>query len=596
MEENNNSIPEMDLKKYDDKKPIVPQTTTEQQKELDKTKKELEKLKNHIIKKYPFTQSLSILPPQSIPAFVDEGEVPKETEKYIQLYMIVPEDEYKNIPKITKDLIPQLEKLKQKVWLQIKTPVDVWDVCLDSKFELSSAIFLSFPLHDTGFLSSLRLAEIHKSLVLQKFEKYVVSYVVAGSLVRGDTTKESDVDVFLVINDTDVKRMPRLELKERLRSMIHQMIPEAAAMAGVKKNLLNVQPYLLTDFWESVKDAHPVMFTFIRDGIPIHDKGTFMPWKALLKMGKLKPSPEAIDMFMSMGDKTVERAKRMLLDIVIHEIYWGIVSPSQALMMLNGLPPPSPKHLVQEFKKAFYDKEKMIEKKYIDILDRVVSTYKGYEHEKVKEIKGEEVDKFIRDVESYLKRLKDLREQIEKNAQEKTIEDTYKETFNLVKAVLGKVSQTNIVSEFEKKMVKTGKFAVQHQKILENIISARKDFKKGKLNSRKVDRARKDATILINALIEYSQRCELAVLERGRIVIEYKEEGKPSVAELMIFEGGAFLFMKNKIKKLTTKIEDSTMEEVSKTLEGQKKNKKFKISPKVFELLESQLGSYELLL
>ena len=35
--------------------------------------------------------------------------------------------------------------------------------------------------------------------------------------------------------------------------------------------------------------------------------------KLLLKMGKLKPSPESIDMFMSMGDKTVERVKRTLL-------------------------------------------------------------------------------------------------------------------------------------------------------------------------------------------------------------------------------------------------------------------------------------------
>ena len=137
-----------------------------------------------------------------------------------------------------------------------------------------------------------------------------------------------------------LKRMPRLELKERLRSMIvGQYASEAIALAGVKKNILNVQVYLLTDFWESVKDAHPVIFTFIRDGVPLYDKGTFLPWKALLKMGKLKPSPEAIDMFMSMGDKTVKRAKATLLDILVHDIYWGVMTPSQALLMLYGLPP-----------------------------------------------------------------------------------------------------------------------------------------------------------------------------------------------------------------------------------------------------------------
>jgi len=73
--------------------------------------------------------------------------------------------------------------------------------------------------------------------------------------------KTSDVDVFIVINDTDVKRMPRLELKERLRGIIYQYVAEAASLAGVK-NKLEPQIYLLTDFWESVKDAHPVIFTF----------------------------------------------------------------------------------------------------------------------------------------------------------------------------------------------------------------------------------------------------------------------------------------------------------------------------------------------
>ena len=109
----------------------------------------------------------------------------------------------------------------------------------------------------------------------------------------------------MIINDTDVKRMPRLELKERLRGIIHQQMAEAASLAGVK-NTLHIQTYLLTDFWESVKDASPVIFTFIRDGIPIYDRGTFMPWKTLLRMGKLKPSPESIDMFMKTADKTKE--------------------------------------------------------------------------------------------------------------------------------------------------------------------------------------------------------------------------------------------------------------------------------------------------
>ena len=502
-------IPEMNLdNKYSNRKDFLPENPDKVKKEMEKTKKELERIKSYILKKYPFTQMLSILPPMAIKNFIEEEEVPKETEKYIHMYMVIPEENFKELPKIKEDIVKQIDEMKQKIWLQIKTPVDLWETCLDSKFDLVGAVAMSFPLHDTGILGALRVAEIHKSLVLQKFEKYVVSYVIAGSLVRGEAIPTSDVDVFIIINDTDVKRMPRLELKERLRSIIYQYVAEASAIAGVK-NKLSPQVYLLTDFWESVKDAHPVIFTFIRDGIPIYDRGTFMPWKALLRMGKLKPSPEAIDMFMSMGDKTVKRVKAALLDVVVNEIFWGVTTPSQALLMLYGSPPPTPKHVASEMKKIFVDKEKILEKKYITILERVIEIYKDYEHEKIKEISGEEVDKLVKDTEDYLKRLKELREQIEKRSLEKTIEEIYKDVFALLKAMFGNKSQDALIEEFENQLVKKAKFSPQHLRILKDIVHARAEFKKGKSDVHKVDQARKNASIFINDIIEYNQRCDI---------------------------------------------------------------------------------------
>jgi predicted nucleotidyltransferase len=590
------NIPGMDIDtKYSNKKPILPENTEKIQKELEKTKKELEKLKVFIVKKYPFTQAIGILPPQTVPLFVKEEEVPKETEKYVQIYVVVPEDNFKEIPKIKSEIIKQAGGLKQKIWLQVKTPVDIWEASLDSKFDIVESIAMSFPLYDKGILGALRVAQIHKSLVLQKFDKYVVSYVIGGSLVRGEAVKASDIDVFVIINDTDVKRMPRLELLERLRSMIYQYVTEATALARVK-NKLEPQIYLLTDFWQSVKDAHPVMFTFIRDGIPLYDKGTFMPWKALLKMGKLKPSPEAIDMFMSMGDKTSKIVKRTLLDLVIRDVYWGVTTPTQALFMLQGLPPPVPKHLVSETKKIFVDKEKMLEKKYVNILEKIVGIYKDYEHEKIKEIKGAVVDTLVKDMEDYLKRLKELRKQIEKRTQEKTIEQLHKDVFNLLEAILGKKAQATMISEFEKEMVKKGKFTQQHMRILRDLVNARTEFKKGKSSSHKIEEARKSATILINDLIDYSQRKDMVSLEKGRMRLRYKKAGKNMVAELLHCDGNSFLFTEGKIKKLTDKIEDSNMEEVSDCMEQQKTKRDLEVDPKVFDLVKRELGEFEIVL
>ena len=583
-------------KKYSEKNPVLPEGTDKIQKEMEKTKKELEKLKASVIKKYPFTQALSILPPQSIKFFIEEEEVPKETEKYLQLYMVVPEEKFKEISKIKAEIVkminPIQEKLKEKVWLQIKTPVDIWEICFDSKFELISAVALSIPIYDKGILAGLRVAEIHKSMVLQKFEKYVVSYVLGGSFVRGYTMKTSDVDVFVIINDTDVKRMPRLELKERLRGIIYEYISKASALAGVKSNMLNVQIYLLTDFWESVKDAHPVIFTFIRDGVPIYDRHTFMPWKALLKMGKLKPSPEAIDMFMSMGDNAVKRVKRTFLDILLQDIYWSVITPSQALLMLYGLPPPNTKETFKEMKRIFVEKEKMLEPRFIKILEEItIKYYKGYEHEKIKEVSGTELDRLLKGTEDYLKRLKELREQIEKRSQDKIVDQIYKDVFDLLKVITGKTTQEAIVDEFEKNFVKKGKFNSQHLRILNEIVEVKAEVKKAKLSIHKSDDARKNSSILIRDLMEYTQRMELTMFERGRMLLKY---GKGEIAELVNAADRSFLVQGNIIKEIGDKVAVSNMEALSKALQDQKDKKNISINPKVFDLLRKELGEFEI--
>ncbi len=580
---------------YQQKK-IPGEIPEEKRKEMEKTRKELEELKKKILKKYPFTVSLGIIPPQDCEKIEEEEKVPEEEakKKPIHIMMLIPEEKFKELNKIKLELIRETKDMKPKIWLHIKTPVDIWNYCLDGKYDIARAIALSFPLYDKGFLGSLRVAEIHKELVLKKFERYVVSYVIAGSLVRGDATKTSDIDVYCIIDDTDVKRMPRLELKERLRSIIYSYIMEASELAGVK-NKLNVQIYILTDFWESVKDAHPVIFTFIRDGIPLYDKGTFMPWKLLLKMGKLKPSPEAIDMFMSMGDKMSKRVKNTLIDLVIGDIYWGVITPSQALLMLYGLPPPTPKETPNVFLETFVKKEKLLEKKYADILERIIKVYKDFEHEKIKEIKGGEVDRFLKDAENYLKRLKELREQIEKKAGERTVQEIYDEVFNMLKEIFGKKSEVGMIQAFEQQFIKKGNLPSNYLKILRDIVKAKKSLRKGKLSRNEIEKVRKNASLLIGNLIEYNQRADLISVQKGRLKLKTKDK----TYELLVTDKSAFLMDKGTVSRIDIgkgKIVKSSVEEMTSALNQQSKKTEVKIDEKLFEILKKKIGKFEVVL
>ncbi len=585
VEPNSSSIPGMDLK-YSKSKII--KNPQDEKKKFEKTKKEIEKLKNFVLKKFKYILAVGILPPQSIPKFIEEEEAPEESKEFVHIEIIIPEDKSKEIFKIKQEIIKEIQKSKEKVWVHVLTPSEIWEIAMDQKFELSGAIAMSYPLYDKGILGALRVSEIHKSLVLQKFEKYVVSYVIGGSLVRGDAIKTSDVDVFVIINDTDVKRMPRRELLERLRGIIYQYVAEATQIAGVK-NRLEPQIYLLTDFWDAVKDAHPVMFTFIRDGVPLYDRGTFMPWKSLLRMGKLKPSPEAIDMFMSMGDGVIQRSKKTLLSDVFTNIFWGVTTPAQAILMLGGFPPPTSKELVGVFKKAFLN-TKMIEKKYVDFLEKVVKTWKNYEHEKIKEISGKEIDVLLVETENYLKRLKELRKEIEAKFQEKTIERIYGDVMGLMKTILKSKSQEKIIEEFEKSYVKKGKFTNQHSRILKEVIKSKKEFKKKKSDSHKIDRIRKDAEILIKDLIEFIQRKEMIPINKGKMTLKFKNK----IIELINADGKTFLFEENTIKKITDKIENSNSEELEKAVAKQKEKKDIEINSKVFDILKKKYGTFEI--
>jgi predicted nucleotidyltransferase len=566
-------------------------TPEEIQEEFEALKKKLDGLKKNILDKYKFTRFLSILPGASLPEVAEDENMPIDLEKSNPklLFMCIPEEQYKNIPKIKPEIMKMIKETKENIWLMIKTEVDLWNYGLDSKFNLLDSVSASFPLHDNGFLGNLRLANIHKSLVLRKFEKYVATYAIGGSLVRGTATKTSDVDTFVIIDDTDVKRIPRLELLEKLRGIIYDYIKEANALSGVK-NVLNVQVYLLTDFWMSVKDAHPVMFTFIRDGVPMYDRGTFIPWKLLLKMGKIKPSPEAVDNFMKSGDQNENLVKRRLMDAMI-DIYWGIVTPTQALMMLSGNAPPEPKIIVQEVKKVLVEKEKVMTIKDLKFLEKIVGMYKDYEHGKLKEVSGKEVDELKSGSDSFVKSMKEVRKKLEARMQVHVIENNYDETFDLLKKIFGNKSREKLIVDVEKELVLKGKLQKKMLAVLKDLIKAKTQDKK--LSPSEMQKLIGEVSELNRELLDYSQRKELAVLEKGTLLIK---NGKVN-AEVITSDSGVFVITGGVVQKISgKKLEKSSREELEKALKETKDRLKPKIDSKVFEVLKKEFGEFEVFL
>jgi len=527
----------------------------ELQAKLNAIRGKLEQFQNSIVEKFDkYIVGIALLPPPRPPAAnlppdvkaKEQQRYEKDKDKHHTLVLIDDTEpskmsKYELRDKLLAIMDKEAQAIDKDIIPQVLLLSEVWQNCYDQKYDILQLISMSAPIYDTGMLGAIRIAEIHKTMVLKKFEKYIVAYVLAGSLVQGRATPQSDIDVFVVIDDTDVKKMTRTELRDKLRAIIIGMGAEAGEITGIR-NKINIQIYILTDFWDSIRESNPVIFTFLRDGVPFYDRGIFMPWKQLLKMGKIKPSTEAIDIFMSSGEQTLNRVNLKLRDIGTEDFFWGIHTPTQAALMLYGVPPPAPKETAGLIRDLFVKKEKLLEEEYVKILENVIKVRKDIEHGDKKEVSGKEIDKMLADCQKYMKRLKRLFTQIEKVKEEENMIQVYDTMQTVLRDVLkmegvDKVKESNLIEAFNDELIATGKVPAKYLRTLQDLVKAKDDYDKGKLTKTEITKVRKESNELIRHLIDYIQRSRARDLDRAQIRIKYGNK----FAEITVLGTEAFV-------------------------------------------------------
>jgi len=591
------------------------------QDKLQAIKTKLEKFQKRILEKFdkyivgialmppPKPEELQQLQPQEQAQQPQPKPEPKPEDKdKIHVLVLVDDSDSRTMSKL--ELRDKLTTIISSVATEIDPNItpqtlilsELWQNCFDSKYELLQLIALSAPVYDIGMLQAIKIAEVHKTMVLKKFEKYIVSYVLAGSLVQGKATPTSDIDVWIVIDDTDVKKMTRVELKDKLRAIIIGMGIEAGELTGIK-NKINIQVYILTDFWDSLRETNPVIFTLLRDGVPFFDRGIFMPWKHLLKMGKIKPSAEAIDMFMGSGEQMLRRVQLKLNEIGMEDVYYAILTPSQAALMLYGVAPPSPKETGALMREIFVQKEKLLESKFVDILERNVEIRKAIEHGEKKELTGKEIDVLLSDGDKYLKRIKRLFTQIEKIREEHEMLDIYDTMVTVIRDALKlegveKVKDNEVLHLVEDKLVSEGKLPSKFLRTLQEIMKAKKDYDDKKLSKVEIEKLHRESAPLLRFLVEYMQRKRGRDLERMKIRVRHGSK----IGEVILLGNEAYIIydIDNEEKELSkakikedgslSPAEKSSLEELEKAIAKIEVPPKAAIKEPIFEDLKKIFG------
>ena len=593
--------PEENIYEYQDKFQINP----ELQKKFEQIKSKIDKLKQEIIKKHKEVVGIALMPnisPLRFSSYMDAGikkdeKLEEEDKDKINLLVLVDDQEKKEMfelkHKITKSVQDIAKGIDNNFLVKVKLIFELKEDCFDGRYEFLQLISLSAIFYDPNeFLAGLKVSEIHKNMVIKKFDKYIFSYIAAGSLFRGDK-KSFDIDVYIIVDDTDVKRMSRFELKERLRGIILSYGTEAARIAGVKKQF-HVQTYILTDFWEAVKDAHPVMFTFIRDGVPLYDRGMFMPWKLLLNMGKIKPTPEAIDMQMDVGEKLLSRTRFKLLSVVGEDLYWAILNPSQAVLMLYGVNPPTPKETIELMKEIFVKKLKLCTLNDIKTLEDVRAFYKGIEHGKVKEVSGKEIDDLLNRSKNYLKVINKIFSTLQKTKDKERMDELHDMVMNLIRDLLNYYDIKGDLDKGFKSLVNKNEIQKSYYDAYKSI----KEAKSKKLSKAENDKVGRDTRSFIKHMSEFLQRKMGIKLDKIKIRVKHGEKA----GEVYVFDDIVYIIddvnAKDKsVKKVKLSdngefgdIKKSSMKEFEADSNKFKVPKSIFVKEKLFEELKKIFG------
>jgi uncharacterized protein (UPF0332 family) len=279
------------------------------------------------------------------------------------------------------------------------------------------------------------------------------------------------------------------------------------------------------------------------------------------------------------------------------------VTPTQAAIMLYGLPPPTPKETPEVLRDVFVKKEGMLEEEYVQIIERVLKIRKDIEHGDKKTATGKEVDSLLEDSKKYLKRMNELFKQIEKLKEEEGIKHNYEGIVTIVRDILKlegieKVSDADIIKIFESEVIHKGLIPEKYLRILKDVIKAKKEYDSRKLNKTEIYQVNKDARELIKFLVEYIQRKRGRELEKIKIRVKHGNR----FGEVILLGKMAYIIHdidneEKEISKATitpdgklVDIKESSLEELEKAIANTDIVQKTFIKESIFEQLKGVFG------
>ncbi|MEM4367688.1 MAG: nucleotidyltransferase domain-containing protein [Candidatus Aenigmatarchaeota archaeon] len=200
----------------------------------------------------------------------------------------------------------------------------------------------------------------------------IKSVLIFGSAARGDMKEGSDIDVWVVVDDTAAKRT---EDVNKIRLQIQLIATE----------LKDIHPQMntLTEFWNWMKIGSPELFNFLRVGFVVYDTGFIKPVQRMLQKGLLSPSEETAALKFKSSESIIKRVES-LFKTMIFDLRYAATDICQAVIIYQYKEAPDQKNMPDYLRKLVKDKK--LPDIYVEKYEKLNKLWKDIDHNIIKNV------------------------------------------------------------------------------------------------------------------------------------------------------------------------------------------------------------------
>ncbi|MBU4301003.1 MAG: nucleotidyltransferase domain-containing protein [Nanoarchaeota archaeon] len=370
-----------------------------------------------------------------------------------------------------------------------------------------------------------KVAQDFSRRLIEKFKKTVKCVIVYGSTATGSHKKTSDIDTFVLMDDTKIEQEIPQEVKDRIWNEILRVAKDTNEANKIPEGQgITIQAFMfLTEFWENMRTAEAVLLAILRTGVPVFDVGVFMPAKRMLLRGKIPTTKEAVDKKIAAAPEFVEYA-RARVKSAAHYLEQGMAAAGQGALMFIGRVPPNKEEVPKALRESFVA-DGLLEEKYVKDAEDIRKFAKELEHRKEEDCKvcGAEVDKYLNLTDEFVKRMEKLVKDLESKKKSTVLMNTYK-TF--LKANVGALKYKGVtppesLKDLPKVMYQHfPDFKDSHAELFEHLTRVLTMVKDGKENE-----------IPERDVYDLREKTKMFVLNLGKKLKDMKERGEIVVPE-----------------------------------------------------------------